>query len=131
MIFDMALKIGLAKDSDIDELAVLEKKIINIMNTLTERECEVLELRFGLKDGNLRTLEEVSRQLDMTTERIRQIEAKALRKARHPSRLQKLEGSTETGSGAPGPDKASGAGVVNLADLIKQQLEDKDRETDQ
>lgn len=72
--------------------AILKEKIIEVLQTLTEREREVLELRFGLKDGNPRTLEEVGKQFNVTRERIRQIEAKALRKMRHPTRLKHLEG---------------------------------------
>ena len=60
------------------------------MNTLTPREAKVLKLRFGLEDGKSRTLEEVGREFQVTRERIRQIEAKALRKLRHPSRSKKL-----------------------------------------
>ena len=59
-------------------------------STLTEREQKVLRLRFGMNDGRARTLEEVGREFDVTRERIRQIEAKALRKLRHPSRSRKL-----------------------------------------
>ena len=62
---------------------------------LTERERQVLELRFGLVDGYSRTLEEVGRQFKVTRERIRQIEAKALRKMRHPTRIRQLEGFLE------------------------------------
>ncbi len=60
------------------------------MNTLTPREAKVLKLRFGLEDGKSRTLEEVGKEFNVTRERIRQIEAKALRKLRHPSRSKKL-----------------------------------------
>ena len=60
------------------------------MSTLTPREAKVLKLRFGLEDGKSRTLEEVGSQFNVTRERIRQIEAKALRKLRHPSRSKKL-----------------------------------------
>ena len=60
------------------------------MKTLTSREAKVLRLRFGLDDGKARTLEEVGKEFDVTRERIRQIEAKALRKLRHPSRSKKL-----------------------------------------
>ncbi|MEM9081724.1 MAG: RNA polymerase sigma factor RpoD, partial [Verrucomicrobiota bacterium] len=75
--------------------AMLKDKIIEVLDSLTEREREVLEQRFGLKDGYSRTLEEVGRQFQVTRERIRQIEAKALRKMRHPTRIRKLEGFIE------------------------------------
>jgi len=75
--------------------AMLKDKIQDVLTTLTEREREVLEQRFGLKDGYSRTLEEVGRQFQVTRERIRQIEAKALRKMRHPTRIRKLEGFIE------------------------------------
>lgn len=75
--------------------AMLKEKIKDVLDTLTEREREVLEQRFGLKDGYSRTLEEVGRQFQVTRERIRQIEAKALRKMRHPTRIRKLEGFIE------------------------------------
>ena len=61
------------------------------MHTLTDREARVLQLRFGLEDGRSRTLEEVGREFGVTRERIRQIEAKALRKLRHPTRSRKLK----------------------------------------
>lgn len=72
--------------------SILKEKIRDVLDTLTEREREVLEKRFGLTDGYSRTLEEVGRQFQVTRERIRQIEAKALRKMRHPTRIRKLEG---------------------------------------
>lgn len=72
--------------------AVLKDQIASLLNTLTERERRVLTLRFGLKDGRSRTLEEVGREFNVTRERIRQIEAKALRKLRHPSRVKLLRG---------------------------------------
>jgi len=75
--------------------SMLKDKITEVLDTLTEREREVLEQRFGLKDGYSRTLEEVGRQFQVTRERIRQIEAKALRKMRHPTRIRKLEGFIE------------------------------------
>ena len=62
-----------------------------MLATLTPREAKVLRLRFGLEDGRPRTLEEVGKEFDVTRERIRQIEAKALRKLRHPSRSRKLK----------------------------------------
>jgi len=75
--------------------SMLKDKIKDVLDTLAEREREVLEQRFGLKDGYSRTLEEVGRQFQVTRERIRQIEAKALRKMRHPTRIRKLEGFIE------------------------------------
>ena len=70
----------------------LREKLTGVLNTLKERERAVLDMRFGLRDGNPRTLEEVGRQFNVTRERIRQIEAKALRKLRHPSRIGKIRG---------------------------------------
>ena len=70
----------------------LRDKIGDVLNTLNARERAVIEQRFGLKDGNPRTLEEVGRQFNVTRERIRQIEAKALRKLRHPTRISKIKG---------------------------------------
>ena len=69
---------------------MLREQLEEVMNTLTPREAKVLKLRFGLEDGKSRTLEEVGREFKVTRERIRQIEAKALRKLRHPSRSKKL-----------------------------------------
>ena len=70
---------------------LLKEQLEEVMSTLTPREAKVLKLRFGLEDGKARTLEEVGKQFDVTRERIRQIEAKALRKLRHPSRSKKLK----------------------------------------
>lgn len=70
---------------------LLREHIEEVMETLTPREAKVLKLRFGLQDGRMRTLEEVGREFDVTRERIRQIEAKALRKLRHPSRSKRLK----------------------------------------
>ena len=70
--------------------SMLKEQLNVVLNTLSEREKKVLELRFGLNDGTPRTLEEVGKEFDVTRERIRQIEAKALRKLKHPSRSQKL-----------------------------------------
>ena len=69
---------------------LLKEQLDEVLDTLTEREQKVLRLRFGMNDGRARTLEEVGREFDVTRERIRQIEAKALRKLRHPSRSRKL-----------------------------------------
>ena len=70
---------------------LLKEQLIEVLDTLTEREQKVLRLRFGLDDGRARTLEEVGKEFSVTRERIRQIEAKALRKLRHPSRSKKLK----------------------------------------
>ena len=70
---------------------MLKEQLEEVMGTLTPREAKVLKLRFGLEDGKARTLEEVGKEFDVTRERIRQIEAKALRKLRHPSRSKKLK----------------------------------------
>ena len=70
---------------------LLKEQLSGVLNTLTDRERKVLRLRFGLDDGRARTLEEVGKEFDVTRERIRQIEAKALRKLRHPSRSRKLK----------------------------------------
>ena len=71
--------------------SMLKDQLVEVLGTLTEREQKVLKLRFGLEDGRARTLEEVGKEFDVTRERIRQIEAKALRKLRHPTRRKKLE----------------------------------------
>ena len=68
----------------------LKEQLMGVLKTLTPREEMVLKLRFGLEDGRNRTLEEVGKEFNVTRERIRQIEAKALRKLRHPSRSKKL-----------------------------------------
>ena len=70
---------------------LLKEQLVEVLGTLTEREQKVLRLRFGMDDGRARTLEEVGREFNVTRERIRQIEAKALRKLRHPSRSRKLK----------------------------------------
>lgn len=70
---------------------LLKEQLVEVLSTLTEREQKVLRLRFGLDDGRARTLEEVGKEFNVTRERIRQIEAKALRKLRHPSRSRKLK----------------------------------------
>ena len=69
---------------------LLKEQLSEVLDTLTDRERKVLRLRFGMDDGRARTLEEVGKEFDVTRERIRQIEAKALRKLRHPSRSRKL-----------------------------------------
>jgi len=104
-----------------------------VLDTLTELEREVLEQRFGLKDGFARTLEEVGRQFEVTRERIQEIEAKALRKMRHPSRIRKLkdviklpedpkpsrsESEKNTTASEPGPASEGG-----LEDLLKDEMD--------
>ena len=77
---------------------LLKEQLVEVLGTLTEREQKVLRLRFGLDDGRARTLEEVGKEFNVTRERIRQIEAKALRKLRHPSRSRKLRDYLEENS---------------------------------
>ena len=74
-----------------DNFTMLRTEVEDILDTLTPRERRVLQLRFGLIDGHQRTLEEVGKRFGVTRERIRQIEAKALRKLRHPSRSKRLK----------------------------------------
>ncbi len=81
--------------SEMTGFSLLKDKLSDVLASLTERERKVLELRFGLGDGYSRTLEEVGRQFKVTRERIRQIEAKALRKMRHPTRIRQLHGFLE------------------------------------
>ena len=80
---------------DMTAYSLLKEKLQNVLGSLTERERRVLSMRFGLADGNSRTLEEVGKEFKVTRERIRQIEAKALRKMRHPTRLRQLQGFLE------------------------------------
>lgn len=80
-----------AVPADAATFTMLHERLMEVLDTLTEREQKVLRLRFGLDDGRPRTLEEVGREFNVTRERIRQIEAKALRKLRHPSRSKKLK----------------------------------------
>ena len=81
----------IASPSDAATFSMLKEQLMEVLGTLTDREQKVLKLRFGLEDGRARTLEEVGKECDVTRERIRQIEAKALRKLRHPSRSKKLK----------------------------------------
>jgi RNA polymerase primary sigma factor len=76
--------------ADAAAFTLLREELLKVLGTLTDREQKVLRLRFGLDDGRTRTLEEVGKEFNVTRERIRQIEAKALRKLRHPSRSKKL-----------------------------------------
>ena len=82
--------------ADAASMLLLKEQISEVLTTLAPREAEVLRLRFGLVDGRSRTLEEVGQNFGVTRERIRQIEAKALRKLRHPVRLRKLQGNFDT-----------------------------------
>ena len=81
--------------ADAASMMLLKEQISEVLKTLAPREAEVLRLRFGLEDGRSRTLEEVGQSFGVTRERIRQIEAKALRKLRHPVRLRKLQGNID------------------------------------
>jgi RNA polymerase primary sigma factor len=87
--------------SEMTSFSLLRQKLNHVLASLAERERKVLELRFGLGDGYARTLEEVGKQYRVTRERIRQIEAKALRKMRHPTRLRQLHGFLESAAAAP------------------------------
>jgi len=82
--------------SDVTSYSLLKEKLGDVLTTLTERERKILEMRFGLADGYERTLEEIGKMYNVTRERIRQIEAKALRKLRHPTRVRHLQGFLET-----------------------------------
>ncbi len=81
---------GVSEPSEAASFTLLKEQLMSVLDTLTPREKKVLELRFGILDGRTRTLEEVGKEFNVTRERIRQIEAKALRKLRHPSRSKKL-----------------------------------------
>jgi RNA polymerase primary sigma factor len=85
-----------ANPSDVTSYSLLKDTLSDVLATLTERERKIVEMRFGLVDGYERTLEEIGRQYNVTRERIRQIEAKALRKMRHPTRLRHLQGFLES-----------------------------------
>ena len=100
--------------SDTTSYSLLKDRLGDVLTSLTERERKVLELRFGLGDGYSRTLEEVGKQFKVTRERIRQIEAKALRKMRHPTRIRQLEGFLE-----PQP------GELEAAALAEKGVEEK------
>ena len=82
---------GAPAPADAASHTMLREQLSDVLSTLTPREEKVLRLRFGLEDGRSRTLEEVGKEFNVTRERIRQIEAKALRKLRHPSRSRKLK----------------------------------------
>jgi RNA polymerase primary sigma factor len=88
--------------SDVTSYSLLKETLKDVLTTLTERERNILEMRFGLNDGYQRTLEEIGKQYKVTRERIRQIEAKALRKLRHPTRVRQLQGFLENTEEAMG-----------------------------
>ncbi len=94
---------GAENPYDMTAYSLLREKIVDVLDSLTDRERRVLSLRFGLQDGYSRTLEEVGRQFKVTRERIRQIEAKALRKMRHPTRIRQLHGFFEGELSTEGP----------------------------
>jgi len=81
---------------DMTSYSLLKGKLQDVLCSLTARERKILELRFGLVDGYARTLEEIGKQFKVTRERIRQIEAKGLRKLRHPTRIRHLQGFLES-----------------------------------
>ena len=105
---------------------MLNNKILKILDTLTEKERKILKLRFGLSGSYCRTLEEVGWEFNLTREQIKKIEAKAMRKMRHPSRIRRLEEfvaggppelSRQSGEGFPPNDETR-----SLAELIEQSL---------
>lgn len=88
---DFISDVEISAPAEVASHMLLREQLIDVLETLTKREAKVLRLRFGLEDGRSRTLEEVGREFDVTRERIRQIESKALRKLRHPSRSKRLK----------------------------------------
>ena len=102
---------------DMTAYSLLREKIIDVLDSLTERERRVLSLRFGLIDGYSRTLEEVGKQFKVTRERIRQIEAKALRKMRHPTRLRQLTGFFDAEPLDNSPDAYNAATAMRVQNL--------------
>ena len=94
---------GAENPYDMTAYSLLREKLMDVLSSLTPRERKVLTLRFGLQDGYSRTLEEVGKQFNVTRERIRQIEAKALRKMRHPTRIRQLHGFVDAEGNANGP----------------------------
>lgn len=94
---------GAENPYDMTAYSLLREKLMDVLESLTPRERKVLSLRFGLQDGYSRTLEEVGKQFNVTRERIRQIEAKALRKMRHPTRIRQLQGFFEAEINTAGP----------------------------
>ena len=111
--------------SDVTSYSLLREKLSDVLTTLTERERKILEMRFGLLDGYERTLEEIGKMYNVTRERIRQIEAKALRKLRHPTRVRHLQGFLDTAEVAINekfkkPPAISRRGRFYFSDLDRQ-----------
>ncbi len=102
---------GAENPYDMTAYSLLREKIMDVLDSLTDRERKVLGLRFGLVDGYSRTLEEVGRQFNVTRERIRQIEAKALRKMRHPTRIRQLHGFFEPDNAGAAAGTQNGPGI--------------------
>jgi len=103
---------------DMTVYSLLKEKIVDVLGSLSERERKVLSLRFGLVDGYSRTLEEVGRMFNVTRERIRQIEAKALRKMRHPTRIRQLQGFFDTAEGAKEKEKSEDDSSAETEEII-------------
>ena len=101
--------------ADAAAFTLLKEQLVEVLDTLTDREQKVLRLRFGLDDGRARTLEEVGKEFNVTRERIRQIEAKALRKLRHPSRSRKLKDYLDYESADAGVGSNAGCGGACFA----------------
>ena len=111
---------------DMTAYSLLREKIIDVLDSLTERERRVLSLRFGLVDGYSRTLEEVGKQFKVTRERIRQIEAKALRKMRHPTRLRQLTGFFDAEPLDNSPNAYNAATAMRVQNLPGGKSPDED-----
>ena len=93
---------GASEPSEAASFTLLKEQLMDVLSTLTPREEKVLKLRFGIEDGRTRTLEEVGKEFNVTRERIRQIEAKAIRKLRHPTRAKKRGDYREVNFGGEG-----------------------------
>jgi RNA polymerase primary sigma factor len=116
---------------DMTAFSLLREKIDDTLKSLNAREREVLILRFGLKDGYSRTLEEVGKMFHVTRERIRQIEAKALRKMRHPTRIRQLHGFFKGDFNLEGPSFVEFAGEQHLApELLSPSTEERTTESE-
>ena len=111
---------GAENPYDMTAYSLLKDKILDVLESLSPRERKVLSLRFGLQDGYSRTLEDVGQQFNVTRERIRQIEAKALRKMRHPTRIRKLHGFFESGEDPMGGLDEFQKNQVRKEDVVTQ-----------